>query len=96
MKTRSKVLKRFGKTLEELRSEIKFSAAILSCATARILSFTQVLLDILSSKDGSVNGPRRGPNDPCAVTVITLNPDLYYASDHPTQRLGPKAEEIML
>eukprot|EP00353_Schmidingerella_taraikaensis_P011438 CAMPEP_0185568570 /NCGR_PEP_ID=MMETSP0434-20130131/1490_1 /TAXON_ID=626734 ORGANISM="Favella taraikaensis, Strain Fe Narragansett Bay" /NCGR_SAMPLE_ID=MMETSP0434 /ASSEMBLY_ACC=CAM_ASM_000379 /LENGTH=132 /DNA_ID=CAMNT_0028183131 /DNA_START=509 /DNA_END=907 /DNA_ORIENTATION=- len=96
LKTRSAVLKRFNMTMEELRADLKFSAAIISCATHRILSFTQVLLDILSSKDGSLSGEARGPSDPPAVTLITLNPDLYYSSTHPTVRLGPKAEEIML
>ena len=78
------MLKRFGKTLEELKKEIKFSAAIISCATQRICSLAQIMVDICSTKDGSLNGPKRGPDEPCAVTFITLNPDLFYASSHPT------------
>ena len=95
MSTQKRVLSKFGKTLEELKKELKFACCIMSCATARILSFTQILLDIYSTKDGSIRGPKRGPNDPPAVTVITLNPDFYYSSSFPLPRLGPKAEEMM-
>ena len=81
---------------EELVKEMKFKAVIISVCTYRILSMIQVLYDILSSKDGSIRGPRRDPNEPQSVTLITLNPDLFYASSHPMQRLGPAVENTMI
>ena len=75
---------------------MKFSAVIMSCATPRMCSLVQLMADIFSTKDGSLYGPKRGPDDPFAATFITLNSDLYYTSGHPTPRLGPKCLEIML
>ena len=96
LQTRRGVLKRFGMSMEELKKELKFSCVILNGATHNLLSFSQVLYDILRTKDGSLYGPPRGPNDPQAVTVITLNPDLYYSSTHPMERIGPQGLQIMM
>jgi len=95
LKTRSRVLKRFKMTQEQLLKELKFSCVIMNCATHRILSFTQILNDILSTTDGSLNGPLKSPGEPQTVTVVTLNQDLFYSSSYPRARLGPKSEEIM-
>ncbi len=94
LRTRNALCKRFNMTMEELK-KIKFSAVIMSTATPRSLSFTQVILDVVGSKDGNMHGPRRVPGDPQNVTVITTNPDFFFSSAHPTKRIGPKVVEIM-
>ena len=93
LSARRAVCKRFNKTMDELKASLKFAAVIMSTATPRSLSFTQVVVDIIGSKDGSMHGPRRGPRDPQNVTFITTNPDFYYASAHQSPRLGPKVIE---
>ena len=94
--TRNRVLKRYGMSMEELRAQLKFSAIITSCHSYKVLSFLQIACDILSTKDGSLNGEPLGPNDPQVVTVITTNYDLLYASNHPSPRHGPRVLEIAL
>ena len=64
--------------------------------TARGLALAQFVCDIVGSKDGSIAGERRGPNDPQVVSVFTTNPDLQYTADYHSPRLGPKILNIML
>ena len=85
------MLKRFGMTMEELRAQLKFKAIIIQCSTVRIFSLVQALCDIVCSNDGSLYGEPLGPTEPQRVAVITTNPDLLYAADHPSPRLGPRA-----
>lgn len=76
--TRHKVLKRFGMSMEEMKKNFKFDAVIVNTASPRMGSFVQIVLDLVSSKDGSLKGEKRGPKDPQAVTVITTNPDFLF------------------
>lgn len=96
LRERRKVLKRFGMSMEELKKELKFSAVIVSCLSARIFSFTQILADILNSTDGSLHGPPRQPGDPQKVAFITTNPDLVFATNYYKPRIGPRGAEIMI
>lgn len=41
-------------------------------------------------------GEPLGPNDPQKVTVITTNYDLYFSSDFPSPRHGPRVLEFAL
>ena len=94
--TRHKVLKRFGMTMEEMKKNLKFDAVIMNTASPRMGSFIQIVLDIVSAKDGSLKGEKRGPKDPQAVTVITTNPDFMFQHEYATPRFGPKSIELML
>ena len=92
LRTRNRVLKRFGcKTADELKSQLKFSAIFILILAQRIGSLTQMIVDICESKDGSLLGERRSPNDPQVVSVITTNPDFYSPIGFVSPRLGPGA-----
>lgn len=52
---------------------------------------TQVCCDLLSSKDGTLMGPRRSKDDPQVVDLYVTCNDLFYADQWPEPRLGSKA-----
>jgi len=82
--------------MEELRAQLKFKAIIIQCCTVKVMSLVQALCDIVCSKDGSLHGEPLGPSDPQRVAVITTNPDMLFASDHPSPRFGPRVVELCL
>ena len=58
--------------------------------TFNVVSFIQIVCDIVATKDGSLTGERRGPNDPQATTVILTNEDLHFQYQYPLRRFGPQ------
>ena len=89
-RTKKNLLKRFNvKDEEEFKKQLNFKAIMILCGPMRLLTAFQLFTDIICSKDGNVNGPRRKQGDPQTVKVFFNNPDLFYADDFPEPRLGP-------
>jgi len=55
---------RMGKTIEELKTELHFSAIMIVNGVIYSDMTIQLFSDILASTDGHVCGPRRTINDP--------------------------------
>ena len=83
--------KRLKLTAEQLRKNLKIDAIFCLCTTYWLHAFMQVVCDLVSSKDGTLLGPKRNKNDKQFVQVITTNPDLVWAAKWRDPRLGPRA-----
>ena len=57
--TLENLLKRFSTTAEDLRKKLKFAAVIVLVRTYTLNSLVQVICDLVSSKDGTLLGPKR-------------------------------------
>ena len=89
------VLARYKMSADELRKVIKFEAIFVLCSSYTVLSLSQIINDLCSSKDGTLLGPRRkGRGDKQFVKVFMTNPDLLWAASWPRPRLGPLAVTI--
>ena len=85
-----------GKTIEELKTELHFSAIMIVNGVIYSDMTIQLFSDILASTDGHVCGPRRTINDPQVVDLYMTNPDLVWPNQWPVPRFGPKTFLIAL
>lgn len=87
---------RFKKSIEELRSELRFSAIFIMHGVVYSDLTIQLFSDILASKDGHILGERRTKGDPQLVKLYSTNPDLVWPYQWPVPRFGPRTLLIAL
>ena len=59
--------------------KMKISSIMIWCWVTQEGLSTQVCCDLLSSKDGTLMGPRRSKDDPQVVDMYVTSNDLFYA-----------------
>lgn len=89
MQSKWGLLRRTGMTEAQLKADLKISAIMIHCFAHRFVAMLQVIIDLVGSKDGSIYGERRGPNDPQTVALILTNPDNVYQEKFSRPRFGP-------
>ena len=61
----------------------------------KVWTVIQVICDLVSSKDGRLNGTKRTAGSQQFVQVFMTNPDMVYMDKYPEPRFGPMALRVM-